>query len=1125
MSYVESIYIYSPNDILELESKELRRCNLIGPKDRNIKLSIAKLEVPEKVEYNISNLTIDNETIKKLGSQNSITLTDCKLQNLEVLKFLMERKYRELNQVTFEEENIIINTSEAIEKNYKINIDCKKVKEITQELLDKISTISKENEELTLAFSIEQLKTIQENALKIDSKASSIVIIENASELAFEEINQMIEQANLKFVKITPKENENSSYSHHIYEVKEYQKSREILDKILEGLDKNEPDKAKLFAEIYKRLAFHMKYDHDAIEDTKLKEERKVISRNLVGGLVEGKCVCAGYAEILRNACEIMGIEARYVESKENLTIDENGEIDGMAHAYVQVKIDGVWYNSDLTWDRDNIVNGKLPEYFLKSDIDFVKMGRPDKNGRYNVIRTHVPRDKQKFDKVKENYPEEKIVEYFSEEKQPKYLVTDRSAFKDRPFETPELSIKNALEKAHAKEQTVNLKLNSKTKSNITMTTNPGKASAKNPLKHKFYQTDLVDEQAVLYPDGKNGAAIGIEQLNSMSLSETELVTKELLQDRAKGNFSEKTRISENIEEIRKIGNGSLAKGCALLGMGGASWGVIGATMLNGSELGMQSEVAQKFLENSIAIGKNILPIYLGALAVETAKEFEIHLYNSPEARNLRSKLGISPDPRKLRHSLSKSSNRMIKTFSTKKANPRTPIKYISQKNDKLLYTMLGNHIPYKPEMDSAIEQSFLENELQLRSVELCDGVQYKNGTLEENLFNGDVFIAKYWKTKNHPNPTNAYEIENYETHKDDRDNINSNDASEREVIAYYKRDSKGKLYMFGMGDKDNTVFYDLEEPLSVESSKIKKGAQKEITKAEEIMGLEIKKRMMKQMLYEEREVYTTEQTGTYSSTARAWVDKEIVEGNIKDIIKIDGEILGYPETATQKSKDGMKRDKNTAFFLVSVENKVKENYYFVDSNYSYSKVKIGYNPVFGNLKPLSNENDSIFVNVSTDKNKTKFEERKILAEFESTGFDENGNPSSKKRIAITRNENGRLQTIEPYGEENGKRYAALLPQTICIDGRVREKYAARHQAETKSFSRLDVDKYFKPEFKAAASVARSRVQNAYDDYGITPEDIKKQKNKIMDLVNGIIKGLTENLEKSKRGNDEYGRE
>lgn len=41
-------------------------------------------------------------------------------------------------------------------------------------------------------------------------------------------------------------------------------------------------------------------------------------------------------------------------------------------HAWNQVNIDGKWYNTDLTWDKNYMADYALPEYCLKSDKDFL---------------------------------------------------------------------------------------------------------------------------------------------------------------------------------------------------------------------------------------------------------------------------------------------------------------------------------------------------------------------------------------------------------------------------------------------------------------------------------------------------------------------------------------------------------------------------------------------------------------------------------------------------------------------------------------------------------------------------------------------------------------------------------
>lgn len=142
------------------------------------------------------------------------------------------------------------------------------------------------------------------------------------------------------------------------------------------------------------RLAEHMKYNREHVDSRekidgeikkieemapkskeenseklrKLKAERDIIDmntpRNMIGGLLQKECVCAGYAEIVRNTLACCGIEAIYVDGQ----TEKEGE---SGHAWNQVKLDGQWYNMDLTWARDDLVNGKIPRHLLMSDKDF----------------------------------------------------------------------------------------------------------------------------------------------------------------------------------------------------------------------------------------------------------------------------------------------------------------------------------------------------------------------------------------------------------------------------------------------------------------------------------------------------------------------------------------------------------------------------------------------------------------------------------------------------------------------------------------------------------------------------------------------------------------------------------
>lgn len=64
-------------------------------------------------------------------------------------------------------------------------------------------------------------------------------------------------------------------------------------------------------------------------------------SYNVIGALKNKYAVCAGYAKSFKLLCELSGLECTYVV----------GDTARGSHAWNQVKIDGKWYNVDVTWD------------------------------------------------------------------------------------------------------------------------------------------------------------------------------------------------------------------------------------------------------------------------------------------------------------------------------------------------------------------------------------------------------------------------------------------------------------------------------------------------------------------------------------------------------------------------------------------------------------------------------------------------------------------------------------------------------------------------------------------------------------------------------------------------------
>ena len=111
---------------------------------------------------------------------------------------------------------------------------------------------------------------------------------------------------------------------------------------------------------IHDYIVNNTQYDYDNLLNGTVPE----VSHSPLGVLQYGVAVCQGYAYAFELLCDLSGLECEFV----------GGVAGGGGHAWNQVKVDGKWYNIDVTWD-DPIYyfNGVLTpylsyDYFLVSD-------------------------------------------------------------------------------------------------------------------------------------------------------------------------------------------------------------------------------------------------------------------------------------------------------------------------------------------------------------------------------------------------------------------------------------------------------------------------------------------------------------------------------------------------------------------------------------------------------------------------------------------------------------------------------------------------------------------------------------------------------------------------------------
>lgn len=113
---------------------------------------------------------------------------------------------------------------------------------------------------------------------------------------------------------------------------------------------------AEMVRAIHDYLVLNTVYEEEYEEDDPLPHLAEQV-------LFQGRGVCDGYAQAFKILTNAAGLECVVVY----------GEAEGVGHAWNQVKIDGSWYNVDVTWDDPDYKDVIVYEYFCKRDKVFEK--------------------------------------------------------------------------------------------------------------------------------------------------------------------------------------------------------------------------------------------------------------------------------------------------------------------------------------------------------------------------------------------------------------------------------------------------------------------------------------------------------------------------------------------------------------------------------------------------------------------------------------------------------------------------------------------------------------------------------------------------------------------------------
>ncbi|MDE5764561.1 MAG: hypothetical protein K2N49_02795 [Ruminococcus sp.] len=132
-------------------------------------------------------------------------------------------------------------------------------------------------------------------------------------------------------------------------------KFSESADRVLNEISPELDDYEKIVS-VHDYLINNTVYDHDGVES-----DGNGLWGTAYGCLVDGKAVCQGYSEAFKYIMDRLGIECGIVTGTAGTSdpYGDSGNSEPLPHAWNYVRLDGMYYWIDVTWDDpDDKVSG-----------------------------------------------------------------------------------------------------------------------------------------------------------------------------------------------------------------------------------------------------------------------------------------------------------------------------------------------------------------------------------------------------------------------------------------------------------------------------------------------------------------------------------------------------------------------------------------------------------------------------------------------------------------------------------------------------------------------------------------------------------------------------------------------
>lgn len=136
----------------------------------------------------------------------------------------------------------------------------------------------------------------------------------------------------------------------------------DYVESVLDRLDLEGLHDIEKIRRIYKYICSRFEYDYEHLNDSS-----DYLKYTAYGGILRGKMVCQGFANLFYRMLLEEGIDTRIISGKAGESTYEAGQ----RHAWNIVKLMDWYYNMDATWDSNYGNNEYNYKYFLKSMDNF----------------------------------------------------------------------------------------------------------------------------------------------------------------------------------------------------------------------------------------------------------------------------------------------------------------------------------------------------------------------------------------------------------------------------------------------------------------------------------------------------------------------------------------------------------------------------------------------------------------------------------------------------------------------------------------------------------------------------------------------------------------------------------